>query len=105
MINQLNNMSLEDLIQLKAELETTIVNKQKEKKQALLNDFKRQAAELGLSLDEIIGTTKKSRAGSKVAAKYRNPENADQTWSGRGRQPLWVVEQLAKGKRIEDLAI
>lgn len=105
MINQLNSMSLEDLIQLKAELETTIVNKQKEKKQALLNDFKRQAAELGLSLDEIMGTAKKSREGSKVAAKYRNPENADQTWSGRGRQPLWVVEQLAKGKRIEDLAI
>ena len=28
--------------------------------------------------------------GPKVAAKYRNPENAEQTWTGRGIAPLWV---------------
>jgi len=25
-----------------------------------------------------------------VAPKYRNPANAEQTWTGRGRAPLWA---------------
>jgi DNA-binding protein H-NS len=29
-------------------------------------------------------------AGKKVAAKYRNPSNPDQTWTGRGVSPTWV---------------
>ncbi|WP_408595821.1 H-NS family nucleoid-associated regulatory protein [Limnohabitans sp.] len=29
-------------------------------------------------------------AGKKVAAKYRNPVNPEQTWTGRGVSPAWV---------------
>jgi len=36
---------------------------------------------------------------------YRNPSNSAETWSGRGRQPKWVRDALARGKRLEDLAI
>lgn len=28
----------------------------------------------------------------KVAPKYRNPANADQTWTGRGKFPIWALE-------------
>lgn len=35
---------------------------------------------------------KRSTAGQKVAPKYRNPAQPDQTWTGRGRTPLWVQE-------------
>jgi len=34
--------------------------------------------------------TKRATAGKKVAPKYRNPADANQTWTGRGRTPLWV---------------
>lgn len=35
---------------------------------------------------------KKAAGGTrgKVAPKYRNPANAEQTWTGRGKAPLWV---------------
>jgi DNA-binding protein H-NS len=36
---------------------------------------------------------------------YRHPENADQTWSGRGRQPDWMKEALAAGKSKDDFLI
>ena len=36
---------------------------------------------------------------------YRNPCNSAKTWTGRGRQPKWVREVLARGVRLEDLAI
>jgi DNA-binding protein H-NS len=29
-------------------------------------------------------------AGKKVAPKYRNPANPEQTWTGRGVSPMWV---------------
>ena len=37
-------------------------------------------------------------AGKKVAPKYRNPSNAEQTWTGRGVSPTWVQELKTAGK-------
>ena len=36
-------------------------------------------------------------AGKKVAAKYRNPANPEQTWTGRGVSPSWVQALKAAG--------
>ena len=36
---------------------------------------------------------------------YRNPCNSAETWTGRGRQPKWVHEALARGMRLEELAL
>jgi len=59
---------------------------------------------MGYSLADLIGTeVKPSRAPA--AAKYRHPENAALTWSGRGRKPLWFVAALDAGKSPEDLAV
>jgi DNA-binding protein H-NS len=40
-----------------------------------------------------------------VPPKYRNPENPAETWTGRGRQPKWVVAKLAEGKNLKDFEI
>lgn len=48
------------------------------------------------------------RAGrklGKVAPKYRNPANAKETWTGRGKQPRWMAALVAKGKKPEDFLI
>lgn len=45
-------------------------------------------------------------AGTKtLAPKYRNPANADQTWSGVGKKPSWVAEALASGKTLAELEV
>jgi DNA-binding protein H-NS len=36
-------------------------------------------------------------AGKKVAPKYRNPANPEQTWTGRGVSPTWVQALKAAG--------
>jgi DNA-binding protein H-NS len=41
----------------------------------------------------------------KVHPKYRNPERPFETWSGRGKQPLWVGAHLRSGKKVDDLLI
>lgn len=47
---------------------------------------------------------KKSGKGSTVAPKYRNPGTAE-TWTGRGRQPVWVREFVENGGSLEALLI
>lgn len=64
----------------------------------------------GLTLDEVYPTRRskgmKVAKKSSVAPKYRNPENAEQTWSGRGKRPLWLAGALKKrGAAIENFLI
>ena len=58
-------------------------------------------------LDQLDNQTNTSqrRPYPPVRPKFRNPDNPAETWSGRGRQPRWVAEQLRSGKRMEDLQI
>jgi len=41
----------------------------------------------------------------KIKPKYRNPKNAGETWSGRGRQPRWFAAALKAGKKESNLLI
>lgn len=38
------------------------------------------------------------------AVPYRHPDNADLTWTGRGRKPAWVEAWLEDGGTLEDLS-
>lgn len=41
----------------------------------------------------------------KVFPKYQNPAVPSETWSGRGKQPRWLVSALKAGGKIEDFRI
>lgn len=41
----------------------------------------------------------------KVLAKYRNPESPSETWSGRGKQPRWLVAALKAGHQPDEFRI
>jgi DNA-binding protein H-NS len=48
---------------------------------------------------------RKNRPSLPVVPKYQNPLRPRQTWSGRGRRPLWLKEQMVSGKPLEDFSI
>ncbi len=68
-------------------------------------------ANSGLSLDDVYPSRGKKAAGKKggkgsVAPKYRDPSDPTQTWSGRGRQPVWFSTALRRrGVTVESLLI
>lgn len=39
---------------------------------------------------------------AKVAAKFINPANSSESWSGRGRRPLWLAVAIKRGKKLSD---
>lgn len=47
----------------------------------------------------------KGRALGKVAPKYRNPANAKETWTGRGKQPRWLASETSKGRALDEFLI
>jgi DNA-binding protein H-NS len=41
----------------------------------------------------------------KVLPKYCNPLSPAETWSGRGKQPRWLVAALKTGRKLEEFEI
>ena len=62
------------------------------------------AQQAGIPLKQLILDGLHPRTG-KVAVRFRNPENAAEQWTGRGRQPLWVKNWVESGKSIDLLRV
>ncbi len=100
----LEKMSLPDLIELQKNLGPAIKKKQKKEKNSVRKQMEELAKKSGFTFDEVVSTAKPKKV-SKVKPKYVNPNDADQTWTGRGRRPKWVEAALNDGKSLKDLLI
>jgi DNA-binding protein H-NS len=100
----LNTLSLKELKDLQSQVAKAIASFEDRKKKEALNELEEKARELGFSLAELTGLHG-ARKRAPAAAKYANPADANETWSGRGRKPRWFVAALAAGKSPEDMAI
>jgi DNA-binding protein H-NS len=102
----LAHLSSTDLQQLEVDVEVEI----KEREQQKVADARKKilaiAQSVGMDVKDLMGKTPtKKRSSKPVAAKYRNPADAGQTWTGRGRKPKWVEALLAEGKALAELGI
>ncbi len=117
----LTSMSKKELLALKARVEKAIERLERKTLEQARKAAEEAARKFGVTLDELTGTKsgakqgaksrrKGSRKGSgkrqaKAPAKYANPDDPSQTWTGRGRQPAWFKQALAAGKAPEDMLI
>jgi len=113
-INTLSARELDSLI-TKAKKRKTVLKKRKPLATVRARLVSAAKAE-GYTIEELFGVAAPARAakatraprkaaGGKVPPKYRNPANPEQTWAGRGKQPRWMAEEIAKGKTPEDFLI
>ena len=87
--NQLQKMSLKELTTLQTRISQAIAEKRIEERSEVRAKMEEIARASGFSVADLFGG--KGKRG-KVAPKYRNPKDPSQTWTGRGRRPLWIVE-------------
>ena len=72
----------------------------------LFKKIEAEKAELEERLRKLESVSAESRRPyPPVHPKYENPNNPAEVWSGRGRQPRWVREQLKAGRRLDQLLI
>lgn len=100
----LSKLNLAELKDLQAQISAEMKNREKSEIEKARNDIDAIAQSLGLSLKDLLSTSesksKVRKQTGKVAVQYRNPLDASQEWTGRGRQPGWVKELLASGKNL-----
>ena len=99
---KLDKMSREELEALSADVSKALASLETRRKAEARAAAEKAARDHGFSLDDIVGTDKKSK---KNPAKYRNTDDPRQTWTGRGRQPGWIKDALASGKSLDEFAI
>ncbi len=113
MVFDLKSMTAKELTKLKKDVSKALTTAELRMRKEALKAAEKAAAKFGYSLVELSddkkpkakAKKKPAKAKAKVKPKYRNPANPEQTWSGRGRRPLWINTALNDGADITDLEI
>lgn len=88
--------SYKELLKQREELEKQIQDARKRELAEAISKARTLIDEYGLTAADVFpparGRNAGSKAGSKVAPKYRNPETGE-TWTGRGKAPKWIQDQ------------
>lgn len=98
----LETMSKEELKKLKRDVEKALDTIDERRKADAIRAAEEAARQYGFSLTDLKETVGKR---SKRPAKYRNPDNPTETWTGRGRQPKWFKQAIESGKSSDDMLI
>ncbi len=101
----LSNMSVGDLRNLQEQIKQEMKKREVQDVQKAREQIQAIAQSVGMSLKDLIATAGRGSKGASVAVRYRHPEDNNQQWTGRGRQPKWVKEWVEGGKSIDDLRV
>ena len=105
----LSNLSLGDLRNLQEQIKQEMKKREQQEVQKAREQIMAIAQSVGLPLKDLINTNvraaKSAQGGGSVAVRFRNPDNASQQWTGRGRQPKWVKEWVEGGKSMDKLRV
>jgi DNA-binding protein H-NS len=96
-----DKMSLKDLLELEAKVQKAISSARDRERADVKQALAVMAEKRGFSVSELFG----GRGRKSSVAKYVNPDNRSETWTGRGRKPNWLVAKLKKGVNIAEFAV
>ncbi len=100
--NDLEAMSVDQLWTLHEEVSAKLADRLTKEKAVL----ERRLEQINRPFESHLEAEKTGRRPYPVVLpKFRNPEQPDETWAGRGKQPKWLTKQLKSGKRMDDFLI
>jgi DNA-binding protein H-NS len=97
-MSDLQSLSANELQEIINNAEKALKNIQFNKRREVIAQIKELAASIDMTADVYETDKKLVRKGSKVAIKYRDPNNPENTWTGRGVMPRWLRDQLNTGR-------
>ena len=101
-MTDIQNKSQEELLALIAEAQTQLESIKRSQRKEVIAQIKELAASIGVTID-IHETNKATSA--KIPAKFSNPDNPSQTWTGRGMAPKWFKDLIEKGHNKDEFLI
>lgn len=100
----IQNLSPEELQALIKDAELALQAKQAGMRKQVVAQIKELAASIGVTV-EITDTKQPKKSSSAVAAKYANPANPSETWTGRGLAPKWMKALMDEGRNKDEFLI
>ena len=90
----ISGLNIDQLAGLVGKAQAEMASREHQRRKNLRAELERRVSADGYKMDDIFPELGSARgSGSrrqKRPAKYRNPQNPDDTWSGLGRTPKWV---------------
>ena len=89
----LEALNIDQLAELLTKTHAELASREKENRKALRAELERRVAAEGYKMIDIfpeLSSAASANTRRKRPARYRDPQNPDQTWSGIGRTPKWV---------------
>lgn len=103
MARELERMSLKELQELELKVKKARAGAQDRSRVELRKKIETMVADAGFRMPDLFGG--RGGKGRTVAAKYVNPDDPSETWTGRGRKPRWLTAKLEGGARLEKFLI
>jgi DNA-binding protein H-NS len=100
---ELERLSLRELQELELKVKKARATAQDRNRTELRKKIETMVADSGFKLSDIFGG--RGGKGRTVAAKYVNPDDPSETWTGRGRKPRWLNAKLQEGAKLEKFLI
>lgn len=100
-----------ELAELEGAVSKALIEWDTKRREQALEAARQLAKDYGISLEDILTGGSKSNGPRKIKSsktgepRYRNPSNPDETWTGHGRRPKWVMELQEAGKDMKDFEI
>lgn len=109
-LSELENLTSAQLDTLVAKIEE--LRDERSKLAEIAQKARKFVEDQGVSWEKVVELASKEHGDSQqpprakaTKAKYQNPLNTNQVWSGRGKKPAWFVEMLDKGYNPDDLLL
>lgn len=99
----LDSLNVDELRAITENAQQLIAKKQHQRLYDAYMQFEQISEESDATIEEILQAGEKLEKKRNI--KYRNTNDNEETWTGRGRKPTWLVEALAAGHDVEDFAI
>lgn len=101
---QISELTDEETAALIDKLQASMVTRKDEAIIRMKAEWEERAATFGMTPENVLGFDPKRKRAPGIA-KYRNPSDPTQTWTGRGKRPGWLkgvddIEQF----RIQEAA-
>src|SRR5262245_2109503 len=99
--NSLDSMSFAELAQMRARIDRLIIEKQNSERNELRQRIIAMVKEHGFEISDLFSNGRNGKGS--LAVKYRDPHNPENTWTGRGRMPRWLVAATQGGKARKEV--
>ncbi len=96
----LSGLNIDQLTNLVGQAQSEMASREKQRRKDLRSELERRVTAEGYKMPDIFPELANGVAGGrqrrKMPAKFRNPQNPDEAWTGIGRSPKWVQAILSE---------